>query len=352
MQGDRLHAAAAVLGLGVGIVVRVRVDVVGVCAALRVGNELDASNPDVVRGQEGLPGRNEGVIEAWHDLEPVVRRNSRTGLAWLLDLAGISRAKLEALGGVDSDGIQQLTADELDARDERLGRLDVALDEHDAVNGVLKGFTHEMLLKRGLRVDQLDAKPLAGTVVLENDRIADSCGSARNVLPANSRDGGGGLDAEPRQALVLGNLGDFQLEGALAIDDGAPMFRKPCEHGGSVFGCVAMFPRVRGSAHPVVEDSLGGWRCEVDQTAVEKPLRERGIDGGKLASQRFDPGRVFVKHKDARLSQVVVGRRHACSLLRSAIGDVDMAQDPTMLKSLSALRNTVLFRAILTRCSS
>ena len=101
MQGDRLHTAPAVLGLGVGIVVRVRVDVVGVCATLRVGNELDARDADVVRGQEGLPGRNEGVIEAWHDLELVTRRDSRTGLTWLLDLTGIGRAKLETLGSVD-----------------------------------------------------------------------------------------------------------------------------------------------------------------------------------------------------------------------------------------------------------
>jgi hypothetical protein len=55
MCGDGLHAAPAVLGLGVGIIVGVRVDVVGIGASLRVLDELDAGNTDVVRGQEGLP---------------------------------------------------------------------------------------------------------------------------------------------------------------------------------------------------------------------------------------------------------------------------------------------------------
>src|SRR5262245_5467281 len=196
MQGDRLHASPAVLGLGIRIVVGIRVDVIGVCAALRVRNELDSGDANVVRGQERLPGRSEGVFEAWHNLELVARRDSRTGRTWLFDLAGIGGAKLEALGGVDPDSVEQLTANELDASDERLGRLDVALDKHDAIDGVPKGFAPEMLLQRDLRVDQLDPQPLAGAVVLENDRIADNRGSARNVFPANSRNGGRGLDAE------------------------------------------------------------------------------------------------------------------------------------------------------------
>jgi hypothetical protein len=44
-------------------------------------------------------------------------------------LTGISRAELEALRGVDPNGVEQLTADEVKARDKRLLRLDVALDE-------------------------------------------------------------------------------------------------------------------------------------------------------------------------------------------------------------------------------
>src|SRR5262245_20966925 len=89
------------------------------------------------------------------------------------------------------------------------------------------------------------------------------------------------------------------------------MLRKPCEHGCGVFGRVAMPACVRGRAHSVVKDSLGGCRCEIDQTAVEKPLRERCVDGRKFAPQRLDPGRVLVKHKDARASEFIGGQRHA-----------------------------------------
>ena len=84
MQGDGLHATPAVPGLGVGIVIGVRVDVVGVGAALRVLDELNAGNADVVRGQEGLPGRDERVLEARDDLELVAWGDGRTGLTWLL----------------------------------------------------------------------------------------------------------------------------------------------------------------------------------------------------------------------------------------------------------------------------
>jgi hypothetical protein len=99
-------------------------------------------------------------------------------------------------GNTDTGGVEQLSVDELDARDKGLRRFDVALEEHDAVDGALKGVAGEMLLERGLRVDQLDAKALAGAVVLEDDRIANGCGSARDVLAANGGDGGRGLDAE------------------------------------------------------------------------------------------------------------------------------------------------------------
>ena len=136
MQGDRLHATPTVFCLGVGIVVGIRVDVVSVWAALHVRDEFDPGNTDVVRGQKGLPSRNERVLKAWHDLELVARCDRRTGLTWLRDLADVGRAKLETLRGINPNGVEQLTANELDARDERLPRLDVALDEDDAVDGV------------------------------------------------------------------------------------------------------------------------------------------------------------------------------------------------------------------------
>src|SRR5215831_10203129 len=267
MQSDALHATPAVLCLGVGIVIGVRVDVVGVGPTLCVLDELDSGNTDIVRSQEGLPGRDEWVLEAWQNLELVAWRDGRTGLACLLDLAGIGRAKLKALRRVDPDGVDEPSANELDARDERLGRLDVTLNEHDPIDGFLKGFAREMLLESDLRVDQFDAKALAGAVVFEDDRIADGRGSTGNVFATNRGNGGRGFDAESGQSLILGNLGDFELKRTLAVDDGAPMLRKPREHRRCVFGRVAMSTRVRGGTHTVVEDPRRWHRCEIYQTA-------------------------------------------------------------------------------------
>ena len=121
MQGDRLHAATAVLGLGVRIVVGVRVDVVGVGATLRVLDELDPGDADVVCGQEGLPGRNERVLESVERSETCRLARPPGTRARLLDLAGIGGAKLETLRRIDPDGVEQLSANELDARDEGRG---------------------------------------------------------------------------------------------------------------------------------------------------------------------------------------------------------------------------------------
>jgi hypothetical protein len=51
------------------------------------------------------------------------------------------------------------------------------------------------------------------------------------VLAADDGDGGGRLDAERGETLVLGDLGNLELKGALAVDDGAPISREPREDG-------------------------------------------------------------------------------------------------------------------------
>ena len=155
--------------------------------------------------------------------------------------------------------------------------------------------------------------------MLEDDRIADPLASRSDVLAADDGDGGGRLDAEPDQTLILRDLGDLELESALAIDDGAPVSRQPRENSGRVLGRIAMSARMRGCAHAVVEDSLGRWRCQVDHATVEEPLRKRSIDGRKFASQRLDPRGVLVQYKDARLSELAgSGQRHAIFLIVGA----------------------------------
>ena len=77
------------------------------------------------------------MLEARQDFERVGWGYGGTRRTGLLDLASIGGAKLEAMQGIDADGVEELTANELDARDRRLGRLDVALDEHDAVSGAM-----------------------------------------------------------------------------------------------------------------------------------------------------------------------------------------------------------------------
>src|SRR5262245_2985442 len=120
------------------------------------------------------------------------------------------------------------------------------------------------------------------------------------------------------------------------------MLRKPREHRCCVFGRVAMPTCVRGGTHTVVVDTLRWGRCEIDQPAVEKPLRERRVDTFKLAPQRFDPGRVLVKYKNARLSELVDRQRHAYSSSLEApswrADEADMAEELIVVKGLACTK--------------
>ena len=73
---------------------------------------------------------------------------SPTGTERIADLADVGRAELEAERGVDAHGVEKLAADEFDARDVRLGRADVFLDERDAVDRIFEGVALDVLFQR------------------------------------------------------------------------------------------------------------------------------------------------------------------------------------------------------------
>ena len=85
------------------------------------------------------------------------------------DLARVRRAQLEAERRVDAHGVKQLAADELDARDERLGCLDVLLDQRHAVDRSLERIAVDVTLERGDVIEQPYAEALAGAVVLGDE---------------------------------------------------------------------------------------------------------------------------------------------------------------------------------------
>src|SRR6185436_4952881 len=145
-----------------------------------------ARNGDVVFGEERLPARDQRMVEIAYDPEFVARRDRRTGggQRWGIDLADIGRTELEALRGIDSDRVQELSPDEFDTRNERLRRLDIALNQRDAVDGILKISTAEMLINGGSRQQKPNAQTLPGTIVLEDDRIPKPPRRLRDVVLA------------------------------------------------------------------------------------------------------------------------------------------------------------------------
>jgi hypothetical protein len=128
------HATPAVLRFRVRIVVRVSIDIVREGVASRIGYEFHPGNSDVIRGKKRLPGRQQRMLERGEDLKLVTSGDRGACARDGFNLAGIGRAQLEALGGIDPHGIDELTIHELDSRDERCRRLDVLLHQRDTIS--------------------------------------------------------------------------------------------------------------------------------------------------------------------------------------------------------------------------
>ena len=188
-DANRAHAGVRRRGLRGAVVVRIGVDVVGVGDAVAVDDELDAGDVNSVGVQEAGVRPEERVTEVVEDAEqPVFAAISGVpgGAERVVDAAGVGGAELEPLARVDPHGVQEVAPDELHARDARLGRVDVALEERDAVDGRLE-VVAPGVAREGLRVVETpDAEALAGAVVLGDERRRGSGGLPRRGRPARS----------------------------------------------------------------------------------------------------------------------------------------------------------------------
>src|SRR6185437_5642945 len=90
----------------------------------------------------------------------------------VVDLADVGRTQLETLRRVHAHRVEEFAADELDARDERLGCGDVLLDQRDAVDRILEGRAVDVADERIGAVEQAYTETLAGAVVLGDEAAA------------------------------------------------------------------------------------------------------------------------------------------------------------------------------------
>ena len=187
------------------------------------------------------------------------------GAEGVVHAAGVGGAELEPLARVDPHGVEEVPADELHARDARLGRVDVALEERDAVDGRLE-VVAAGVAREGLRVVEApDSETLAGAVVLGDERRGKAPGGLHERLPADRGHRLGGADAARLERRVLRDLADLEREGAAGVDDMAAVPLEPGQDGGGVLGSITMAAGVRRGAHPVVEDAVRGWHGEVER---------------------------------------------------------------------------------------
>ena len=119
------------------------------------------------------------------------------------DLADVGGAQLEAERRVDAHGVEELAADELDARDVRLRRLDVLLDQRDAVDRILERVAVDVALERVDALEQPHAEALAGAVVLGDERARHRARGLDDRVAADGGDRARRADAVARERRVL-----------------------------------------------------------------------------------------------------------------------------------------------------
>ena len=210
------------------------------------------------------------------------------------DLARVRRAQLEAERRIDAHGVKQLAADELDARDERLGRLDVLLDQRHAVDRGLERVAVDVALERGDVIEQPYAEALARAVVLGDERAVHRARGLHDRVAADGGNGSRHADAIARERRVLRHLADLELQRATAVDHAAAVRFQPRQHAAGQFRRVAMAARVRRSAHPVVEHARWRRRGKIERAVVDEPFVERQPRLVERGAQRLDPGVVFM----------------------------------------------------------
>jgi hypothetical protein len=175
----------------------------------------------------------------------------------IADGADIGRAQFEPVAGVDLDGIHEPPADELGAGDQRRRRPDVLLQQVQTIDRRLVIRSVEITRKCVGRVKEPHAEPLAAAVRLQDEGVCGAFARRRDEqLLAGNENGIGRANAGGFEGGVLACLADFEIEGAAAVDDAAPVPFEPGQHRGRQFGGVAVIARMRGGAHPVVVDTL------------------------------------------------------------------------------------------------
>jgi len=302
VRGDRLHAEAACLALGVAVVVRVGVDVVRVELAVAVGDEFDARDADAVVRDEAAIALDDRVRKSLDD--PKARRSGRRcrfadRAESIVDLTDVRRAELEAERCVDTHCVEEFSADELDARDEGLGRFDVLLDQRDAVDRVLERVAVDVARQRTGVVEKPHAETLAGAVVFGDEATRHRFRGVDDRVASDRGDRARNADAVPGKCCVLRDLADFQRKGASVVDHAPAMRLEPREQAAGQLRGVTVSARMRRCAHPIVEHALRWNAREIERALCREPFGIRQAQFGECRPQRLDPGVVFVNHVDS-----------------------------------------------------
>ena len=186
--------------------------------------------------------------EVFNDAEFLARRHGGAHRAGFKG-ADIRRAKLKPFRRIHPHGIEEFAIDEFSTRDEGLRRFDIALHQPHPIAWrgegvrVRRDFRYRFA-ECGRAQNQLHAKPLAGAVMLQDDRKAEPFRRRCKMLCPHHGNGRRRWDIETRQRGILRNLGEFQLQGTPPIHHGPAMAFQMLNHRPRIFRRIGMPARV------------------------------------------------------------------------------------------------------------
>ena len=141
--------------------------------------------------------------------------------------------------------------------------------------------------------------------MLGDDRLAVKARERLGHAVSRRRgDGVGNRKAGAAQGGILHKFGNLEIQRRAPVEGAPPLCFQPGKDASGHFRSIAIAARVRGSAHPVVENALGR-RLEPGKLAApEIPVTVGDAAGIQRREQGRGPVRVFMDHMDGRSRKI------------------------------------------------
>ncbi|MDX2381141.1 MAG: hypothetical protein QNM02_15435 [Acidimicrobiia bacterium] len=131
--------------------------------------------------------------------------------------------------GCGTHRVEELTADQFDTGDGRLGGLDVLLKDHLAVGALIEVPRGEVSVKARMASEQLDTQTLSALVAFRDERPVELAGDRPQLLMSDTEQRLRCQYPVASEDEILAQLAHLEFESVKTVDDAAPVRLEPIE---------------------------------------------------------------------------------------------------------------------------